>query len=237
MATAICHDELRWAAAELYLATRARTASSSPPTPAARRRSTVPSWSSVGTLGVYSLVDHRRELPRGFDGAALVGRLRTLARTLAARARSVAYGVAMTRATSSGGQQRRRGEPGRGARPGSTASRGDTTCLRAARRELSTTCWAAIRRATRSSPASARGRRCTRTTGPRRRTPSPRRCRARSSAGRTPASRTAARATHRRSRRCSYVDAQCCYASNEIAINWNAPMAYLAAAIDATDRR
>jgi endoglucanase len=32
----------------------------------------------------------------------------------------------------------------------------------------------------------------------------------------------------------SYLDAQCAYAANEIAINWNAPIAYLAAAIDAT---
>ena len=34
----------------------------------------------------------------------------------------------------------------------------------------------------------------------------------------------------------SYVDAQCSYASNEIAINWNAPIAYLSAAIDAEYR-
>jgi endoglucanase len=31
----------------------------------------------------------------------------------------------------------------------------------------------------------------------------------------------------------SYTDAVCSYASNEIAINWNAPFAFLAAAIDA----
>jgi endoglucanase len=31
----------------------------------------------------------------------------------------------------------------------------------------------------------------------------------------------------------SYLDAQCSYASNEIAINWNAPIVYLSAAIDA----
>jgi len=31
----------------------------------------------------------------------------------------------------------------------------------------------------------------------------------------------------------SFVDVQCSYASNEIAINWNAPIAYLSAAIDA----
>ena len=31
----------------------------------------------------------------------------------------------------------------------------------------------------------------------------------------------------------SYLDAQCSYASNEIAINWNASIAYLSAAIDA----
>lgn len=31
----------------------------------------------------------------------------------------------------------------------------------------------------------------------------------------------------------SYVDAQCSYASNEVAINWNAPFAYLLVAVDA----
>jgi endoglucanase len=31
----------------------------------------------------------------------------------------------------------------------------------------------------------------------------------------------------------SYVDAQCAYAANEVAINWNAPFSYLAAAVDA----
>jgi endoglucanase len=31
----------------------------------------------------------------------------------------------------------------------------------------------------------------------------------------------------------SYTDAMCSYASNEIAINWNAPAAYLAGAIEA----
>jgi endoglucanase len=35
----------------------------------------------------------------------------------------------------------------------------------------------------------------------------------------------------------SYLDDVCSYASNEIAINWNAPLAYLAAAVDATDHR
>ena len=31
----------------------------------------------------------------------------------------------------------------------------------------------------------------------------------------------------------SYIDHNCSYASNEVAINWNAPMAYLAGAIEA----
>jgi endoglucanase len=35
----------------------------------------------------------------------------------------------------------------------------------------------------------------------------------------------------------SYVDSTCAYAANEIAINWNAPLAYLAGAIDAVDGR
>src|SRR5205823_1604009 len=35
----------------------------------------------------------------------------------------------------------------------------------------------------------------------------------------------------------SYVDAVCSYASNEVAINWNAPLAYLAGAIDMEYRR
>ena len=34
----------------------------------------------------------------------------------------------------------------------------------------------------------------------------------------------------------SYLDDDCSYASNEIAINWNAPLARLAAALDAADR-
>lgn len=35
----------------------------------------------------------------------------------------------------------------------------------------------------------------------------------------------------------SYVDAECSYASNEIAINWNAPLVYLAAAIEAMQQQ
>lgn len=34
----------------------------------------------------------------------------------------------------------------------------------------------------------------------------------------------------------SYVDSDCAYASNEIAINWNAPLVYLAGALDAQDQ-
>jgi len=34
----------------------------------------------------------------------------------------------------------------------------------------------------------------------------------------------------------SYADAQCSYSTNEIAINWNAPLFFLLAAADAQDK-
>ena len=49
------------------------------------------------TLGLYSLLAHRRELPARYDTVALARRLLTLARDLRDRADSSAYGVPMVR--------------------------------------------------------------------------------------------------------------------------------------------
>ena len=57
-----------------------------------------------------------------------------------------------------------------------------------------------------------------------------------SSAAPTPAARTTAPATRRPDAADeSYVDEECAYAANEIAINWNAPAVYLAAALEAEE--
>ncbi|MBW8761119.1 MAG: glycoside hydrolase family 9 protein, partial [Microbacterium sp.] len=103
-------DELQWAAAELFLATRqdsflvaghasyARTPE--PPELVASGPAdfaTVSSWADVGTLALVSLAEHRRELPPSSDGAAVVANLVALARSLRAIADTSAYGVTMGR--------------------------------------------------------------------------------------------------------------------------------------------
>jgi endoglucanase len=85
-------DEFQWAASELFLATKADSFLTVA-APLARTPIAAPAWNYVAPLGVYSLVEHRRDLPRGFDTTALVRRLLDAADTLAARARNSAYRV------------------------------------------------------------------------------------------------------------------------------------------------
>ena len=87
------YDEFRWAAAELFLATKedsflvaARMDGS--------QSADVPSWSSVGTLGLVSLAEHVRELPNAQYAAVIRKRLVGLADSLRATADSTAYGIA-----------------------------------------------------------------------------------------------------------------------------------------------
>jgi endoglucanase len=227
-------DEFRWAAAELYLATRADSflvAAEPLATPALD----VPSWGSVGTLGLYSLVDHRRELPRGFDTTALVGRLRTLGDTLVARARASAYGVPMTARDFVWGSSAVAANQGM-ALVQLWRATGDTAALGTARALLD---YLLGRNATGYSFVTGFGARPPLH-------PHHRPSQADTVAapvpgllvgGPNPGQQDRCPGYPSRIPARSYLDDVCSYASNEIAINWNAPLAYLASGIDATDRR
>ncbi len=224
-------DEVRWAAAELYLATRQDSfyvaAAATQGGPAA-----LPSWNSVATLGLYSLVDHRRELPRGADTAALAGRLLARARALAARAGTSAYGVGMADAGDFVW-----GSNAVAANQGMLLVQAyrltnDATFLRAALANLD---YLLGRNATGYAFVTGYGAK------------SPRFPHHRPSAadtvaapvpgllvgGPNPGQQDRCPGYPSRVPALSYVDSTCAYAGNEVAINWNAPLAYLAAAVDA----
>lgn len=86
-------DEFAWAAAELYLLTgeadylRAFERHAQAPD--------VPSWAKVGSLGWISLARHRDRLPDDAARARISGGIDTLAAALAARERDAAWRVAM----------------------------------------------------------------------------------------------------------------------------------------------
>jgi endoglucanase len=226
-------DEFQWAAAELYLATRQDSflvvaAPLAPPAP------DVPSWGSVRTLGLYSLLDHRRALPAGFDTTTLERRLLDWARALAAQAHASAYGVVI------GGAERDFvwGSNAVAANQGMALVQAyrltrDTTFLDAAVANLD---YLLGRNATGYSFVTGYGAR------------TPRFPHHRPSAADTVAAPVpgllVGGPNPGRQDHCpgypasslpalSYVDETCAYAANEIAINWNAPLAYLAGAIDA----
>ncbi|HET7458125.1 MAG TPA: glycoside hydrolase family 9 protein, partial [Gemmatimonadaceae bacterium] len=232
-------DELRWAAAELYLATRQDSflviAAPLAPPPA-----DVPSWGAVRTLGLYSLLDHRPELPRGFDRAALERRLRVLADSLAAGARRSAYGVPV----GEGAHDFVWGSNAVAANQGMALVQAyrltrDTAYLSAATASLD---YLLGRNAIGMSFVTGFGAK------------PPLRPHHRPSAsdtvaapvpgllvgGPNPGQQDHCPGYPSRLPALSYVDSTCAYAANEIAINWNAPLAYLAVAVDAShagDRR
>jgi endoglucanase len=86
-------DEFRWAAAELFITTKADSfLSIYNPLSASFG---VPAWPNVNTLGLYSLVFHRAELGNAVDTSAAVAALLNLARGLRDEAARSAYHVAM----------------------------------------------------------------------------------------------------------------------------------------------
>jgi len=223
-------DEVRWAAAELYLLAGGDSllALAAPPNaPPAE----VPSWASVGTLGLYALVDHRASLPARADTLALRRRLLALADTLVARARRSAYGVPMDSADFVWGSSAVAANQGVALVQAYRLTR-DTAYLHAATAALD---YVLGRNATGYSFVTGHGR------------VTPRFPHHRPSAADTVAApvpgllvggpnpgrqdRCGGYPSRRPAR--AYVDSTCSYASNEIAINWNAPLAYLAAALDA----
>lgn len=224
-------DEFLWAAAELWLATK-QDGFLVAAAPLARRPATVPSWPDVATLGVYSLVEHRSELPPSFGAAALEQRLLELDSSLVERVRASAYATTMTTQDFVWGSNGVAANQGMALIQGFRLT-GDSTYLRAATQAMD---YVLGRNAVDYAFVTGFGSR------------SPRAPHHRLSAtdtvdapipgllvgGPNPGQQDHCAGYPSRVPALSYVDAQCAYAANEVAINWNAPLAYLAGALDAT---
>jgi endoglucanase len=226
-------DERRWAAAELYLTTRQDSFLVAAPPLAPTQVATVPTWNDVGTLALVSLAGDRRELPASADRAAIVDRLVALARSLRDATDSSAYGTAMTRR-----QDFVWGSNAVAANQGLVLVQayrltGDTSYLRAAVGNLD---YIMGRNPTGYSFVTGVGVK----------TPIFPHHRLSGSdsvaapvpgllvGGPNPGQQDRCAGYPSSLPALSYVDAQCAYAANEIAINWNAPIAYLSSAIDAS---
>lgn len=86
-------DEFKWAAAELYVSTR--DDSFLKEMLSRQVKVDLPGWGSVGTLGWITLVQHRDHLTPAADRAAITQSLLPLARELAERWQASAYRVSM----------------------------------------------------------------------------------------------------------------------------------------------
>jgi endoglucanase len=227
----VLSDEREWAAAELFLATREQRFLVAA-MPLAAVEADVPSWSAVRTLGLYSLVEHRRELPPAADTTRLKQRLLGLADGLLARAREGAYGVPI-------------GGPGDFVWGSNGVAANQGMALIQAYRLTGDTAY-------RSAAASALdyllGRNATGysfVTGFGAKTPQQPHHRPSAAdtvaapvpgflvGGANPGQQDHCGGYPSRLPARSYLDDVCSYASNEVAINWNAPFAYLAGAIAA----
>jgi endoglucanase len=223
-------DELRWAASELYLATKADSFLTAA-APLAAPELTVPSWGSVRTLGVYSLLARRRELSPAFEPAPLERRLRRLADSLLQIRQTSPYGVSMATGDFVWGSNAVATNQGIVFVQAYLMSR-DTRYLHAAVAALD---YVLGRNATGYSFVTGHGTR------------TPQLVHHRPSVADTVSAPVpgflVGGPNPGRQDKCtgypsllparSYLDAVCSYASNEVAINWNAPLSYLAAALDA----
>ncbi|GAC1515887.1 MAG: glycoside hydrolase family 9 protein [Gemmatimonadaceae bacterium] len=223
-------DEFQWAAAELYLATREDSffVAAGPLDPPG---ADVPGWPSVRTLGLYSLLAHRRDLSDVVDTTALAQRLISLARDLKARADSSAYGVPMVRQNFVWGSNAIAASQGNVLLHAFHLS-GDSAYLRTA---VATLDYLLGRNATGYSFVTGHGAKTPQA-------PHHRPSSSDSVAAPVPGLLVGGPNPGRQDRcagypsllpALAYLDAACSYASNEVAINWNAPLTYLAAAIDA----
>jgi endoglucanase len=223
-------DEFRWAAAELYLATRLDSflVVASP----IAEGYDVPSWSSVRTLGLYSLVDHRRELPRSWDTTALKQRLFAIADSLVATQRRSAYRVPI-------------GAPGDWVWGSNGVAANQGMLLVQAYRASGTMQYLDAAAASLDYLLGRNATGYSFVTGMGARTPMHPHHRPSESDGiAAPVPGLLVGGPNPgRQDRCAgypsvlparaYVDDVCSYASNEVAINWNAPFAYLVGALDA----
>ncbi len=86
-------DEFAWAAAELFITTGDAAFYKAMNAPALQ--ATVPSWAEVRGLAWMSLARHRKSLNAAADGALIASRIDTLSASLAAAWKKSAYGIAM----------------------------------------------------------------------------------------------------------------------------------------------
>jgi endoglucanase len=225
-------DEFAWAAAELYIATHddaywtAMRAVQAP--------MTVPAWDEVGALGWISLAQHRAQLGAIADRRLIERRIRTLAQQLLSDAEASPYGLSMRESDFGWGSNSTALNRAlvliQGYRLG-----GDRRLLDAAQASLD---YVLGRNPLGLAMVTGAG-----TRSPRH--PHHRPSMARAEAGPVPGFLVGGpNPGQQDAKGCvqhyassapalSYLDADCAFASNEVAINWNAPLVYVAAALQA----
>jgi len=225
-------DEFAWAAAELYIATRDDawwTAMRAAQTPM-----TEPSWGDVGGLAWISLAEHRRELTAIADRGLIERRIRTLAGELLADWQASPYGLSMRTSDFGWGSNSIALNRALVMIQGYRLD-GDRRLLDAAQASLD---YVLGRNPLGLTMVTGFGERSPRH-------PHHRPSMVRGDSGPVPgflvggpnAGQQDAKGCNERyassAPALSYLDAQCAYASNEVAINWNAPLVYVTAALAA----
>ncbi|HET6569423.1 MAG TPA: glycoside hydrolase family 9 protein, partial [Rhodothermales bacterium] len=223
-------DEFSWAAAELFVTTGADSLLDVVGDPGALN---VPSWGSVRTLAYYTLARHLDNLPASFDRRRITGPLLALADTLRQAYRTSPLRIPM----GAGARDFVWGSNAVAANQGMAliqafALTKDSTYLDAARANLD---YILGRNPTGYSFVTGFGDR----------TPMHPHHRPSESddvvdpvpgllaGGPNPGQQDQCSGYPSRLPALSYLDDQCSYASNEIAINWNAPLVYLTGALEA----
>ena len=223
-------DELRWAATELYLTTKRDSFLVKVPVPGPDSVD-VPSWGSVGTLALVSLAEHMRELPNAAYAATIFKPLVDLARTLRDVADTNPYGIAMGRRDFVWGSSAVAANQGLVLVQAYRLTR-DTSFLRAAVANLdylmgrNPTGYSFVTGVGAKTPMFPHHRPSAADTAV---APVP----GLLVGGPNPGQQDKCPGYPSSLPALAYLDVQCSYASNEIAINWNASIAYLSAAIDA----
>lgn len=225
-------DEWRWAAVELFLVTGQDSFLSAVDSPATWEVN-VPSWSNVGTLGIYSLLENQADLAESIDIQGLRNRVIEWADLMLSSQQSSAYRVIMGHSDRDfiWGSSSVAANQGIGLIQAYRLT-GDRRYLEGA---ISNLDYLLGRNATGYSFVTGYGVR----------TPMHPHHRLAESdtvtaphpgflvGGPNPGQQDQCEGYPSDQPARSYVDDVCSYASNEIAINWNAPFAYLAAAVEA----
>ena len=222
-------DEFDWAAMELYVTTQADSflVATRPTSPV---QMSVPSWPNVRTLGYYTLLHHREAVAADIDTTALRASLLGWADGFVADQEDSAYGVVMGNGDFFWGSNSQAANQGIALVQAYRLS-GERDYLDAALANLD---YLLGRNATGYAFVTGQGDRTPRHPHHR---PSdadnlPDPVPGLLAGGPNPGQQDGCDYPSDEPAK-SYVDSWCSYASNEIAINWNAPLAYLAGAVEA----